>query len=125
MSENELTFPYVTKAQCERLDLLAEELCEVGQAIAKIKRHGFDSYNPYDPNVTSDKDGRMRPDNLDALQKEIGHVMNAVDLLVAFGDLVNLEITMGRIHKRAMFSKFLHHQPADALKNFVESGSRY
>lgn len=124
MNENEFV-PYLTKAQSERLDLLAEELCEAGQAIAKIKRHGYNSYNPYDPNVTSDKDGRMRPDNLDDLQKEIGHVFNAVDLLIAFGDIVNLEITVGRNHKRGMFAQFLHHQPAAALKYFVENGPRY
>jgi NTP pyrophosphatase (non-canonical NTP hydrolase) len=39
-------FNQLTAAEAERLDMLQEEAAEVIRAVAKIKRHGWASYNP-------------------------------------------------------------------------------
>jgi hypothetical protein len=53
----------LTPAQLERLAFLSEELGEAQQAIGKIVRHGYDSYNPL---VLTNSNNR------EDLEKEIG-----------------------------------------------------
>lgn len=73
-------FNDLTAAQDERLALLSEELAEAIQAIGKIQRHGYSSYNPTLP---PDK----QTDNRSLLEKELGHVWHAVNRMTLAGDL--------------------------------------
>jgi NTP pyrophosphatase (non-canonical NTP hydrolase) len=59
--------------EVELLTLVAEEAAEVQQAICKIIRHGWHSSNPLVPNSLS---------NVQHLQKEIGQLRFAIDLLI-------------------------------------------
>lgn len=68
----------LSAAEAERLALLVEECGEVIQAVGKILRHGYATVNPTIPG------GRT---NLEQLQVELGDWVNAVDLMVAAGDL--------------------------------------
>ena len=72
-------------AQEERLHLLAEELCEAGAEIGKILRHGYNSSHPVTCKV-----------NKDMLEKELGHVVNAIALLGLAGDIniINIEVKL-------------------------------
>jgi hypothetical protein len=46
----------LTPAQAERLEMLAEEACEVAQTCMKILRHGYASYHPNDKEQTPNRD---------------------------------------------------------------------
>ena len=43
----------LTPAQAERLAMLAEECAEVIQIVGKILRHGYDSFDPANPEVSN------------------------------------------------------------------------
>lgn len=94
-------FNKLTPAQDERLAILAEECAEVIQIIAKIQRHGYDSYNPFDENKTT---------NLELLCKEIGHVKNAILMLTSKSDIPEIPIHMAMIEKAKNIKQYLHHQ---------------
>jgi hypothetical protein len=64
----------------ERLGLFTEEMGEAQLEIGKILRHGLDSFHPDEPGLS----------NAQRLELETGHVLAAIDLLVACGTL-NLE----------------------------------
>lgn len=64
--------PQFTAQQYERMGILCEELGEALQALGKAQRHGFYSSNPYKP-----EDG----DNMEQLERELGHVIAAMGLL--------------------------------------------
>jgi NTP pyrophosphatase (non-canonical NTP hydrolase) len=66
--------PDLTAAEYEALALLCEECCEVGQAVAKAQRHGFDSID------TDEPEG---PTNLERVADELGDVLAAMDILCA------------------------------------------
>jgi NTP pyrophosphatase (non-canonical NTP hydrolase) len=68
----------LTPAQIERLAWLNEELHEVGQAIGKIMRHGYFSWDPTNPGVS---------DNKTDLEREIRDVIKAISLLAQKGDI--------------------------------------
>lgn len=61
----------LTDAQEERLFMLAEELCEAGQAIGKTLRHGYDSTHP--------EGGET---NREWLERELGDVAAVIKKLV-------------------------------------------
>ena len=46
-------FPLPTKAEAERLAMLAEECGEIIQVVGKILRNGYDSYHPDRPEITN------------------------------------------------------------------------
>ena len=71
-------FNKLTPAQDERLSYLAEECAEVIQVVMKIKRHGFDSYNPFD---------NLRPTNRRLLKRELSQVQAAMNELIRMGDI--------------------------------------
>jgi NTP pyrophosphatase (non-canonical NTP hydrolase) len=48
-------FNKLTPAESERLAMLAEEAGEIVQMVGKILRHGYESYHPDDPNMTSNR----------------------------------------------------------------------
>jgi NTP pyrophosphatase (non-canonical NTP hydrolase) len=92
-------FNQLTDGQAERLALLLEELGEAQQAIGKILRHGYESYHP---------DGGES--NRENLQKELGDVLGAIELMTARGDLVYKTIHHYRTVKLANVKQWLHHQ---------------
>lgn len=91
----------LTDAQIERLAILVEECGEVQQIIGKIIRHGYESYNPFDPQKTTNK--RL-------LQKEVGDLLLAVELLTRSNDLDVTQIAWSNIDKREKIKPYLHHQ---------------
>jgi len=94
-----MPFNQLTPAKAERLTLLAEECAEVIQAITKILRHGYDSYNPCESAGLS---------NRQHLEREIGHVDAAFNLM-------GHDISTNAVHKYSIkkskeVKKYLHHQ---------------
>jgi NTP pyrophosphatase (non-canonical NTP hydrolase) len=93
-------FNNLTPVQLERLALLSEELGEAQQAIGKILRHGYTSHHPDLPNRS----------NLEDLEKELGHIMNAQKLMVDAGDISLSVINHYQGKKESEIHKYLHHQ---------------
>lgn len=92
-------FNKLTAAQDERLAILSEECAEVIQIINKIQRHGYNSYHPRDPHTT----------NRQLLEKEIGHVRHAVELMINI-DICNDFIEVNKVKKGENIGQYLHHQ---------------
>lgn len=84
----------------EAIVLMAEECAEVVQAITKTLRHGFSSWNPFDPD---------RVPNRCLIAKEIGDVLAALDILVQEGVVAREEVELSRKDKLAKVGKYLHH----------------
>lgn len=96
--------PALTAAEIERLALLAEECGEVAQAVGKILRHGWESQSPF---------RGLR--NRVGLERELGHVRAAMELMHAAGDVHMGKICSWREKKKATVGRWLHHQtPGDA-----------
>lgn len=95
-------FPNLSPAELERLAILAEECAEVIQVIGKIQRHGFESYNPFDPKRTT---------NRALLETELGHVMYATRLMGSqgAGDVSTSGIIQESEKKAVSIKKYLHH----------------
>ena len=91
----------LTPAESERLALLAEELSEAVQAVCKVLRHGYESFNPFDPD---------RVTNRRSLEIELGHVRHAMIRLCEAGDLEKRAIHDSADAKRASVAQWLHHQ---------------
>ena len=98
-----MMFNKLTDAETERLDLLTEELGEVLQAIGKIKRHGYSSYNPRLPDTGS---------NRDQLEKELGDVLYIIYLMANNGDITDDSINIRARDKSLCIGKYLHHNEA-------------
>lgn len=94
-------FNRLSEAEAERLALLSEECGEVVQIVGKILRHGYESHNPFDPQKRS---------NRSLLEKEIGDVCAAMEILDSAGDIREPEIGRHAIEKIASVKKYLHHQ---------------
>lgn len=84
----------------ERLEILAEENGEVVQATMKVLRHGFLSWNPY-----REQDGSNRTQ----LEREIGHVIAAVELLREATDINWQRIDEHVKAKLISVKQWLHH----------------
>ncbi len=95
MSENH--FNDLTPAELERLAILSEELGESQQAIGKILRHGYDSC--YGTGLTNRQD----------LEREIGHVENAIQMLCGSSDLNIMNVQLSKDHKAVTIAEWLHH----------------
>lgn len=93
-------FNELTAAEAERLALLAEECGELVQAIGKVLRHGYDSYNPTEKNGIRN---RM------AVERECGDVRHAMIRLCWAGDLSKAEIHRRSDEKAVKVEKYLHH----------------
>lgn len=91
-------FNKLTPAQAELLALLAEEAGEVVQAIGKILRHGYNSYHP--------EGGES---NRQALQRELGDVQAAINLLIDNDDLKIEPIRKHCVNKLNKVTQYLHH----------------
>ena len=84
----------------ERLALLLEECGEVQQIIGKILRHGYDSHHPENNLVNN----RM------LLEKELGDLQFAINLMVKKKDVDDVEMVE---HTQEAWTKkkpYLHHQ---------------
>ena len=91
----------LNQSELERLALLSEELGETQQAIGKILRHGYQSYNPY---------SAVRTTNRTDLEKELGDVLFAVDLMVGNKDIAEQNIIIAKNQKAKKVFQFLHYQ---------------
>lgn len=90
-----------TKAEDELLTILTEECAEVIQAIAKIKRHGWDSYNP---------DVLASPDNRDHFEKEVSHVLVLIGTLMDNGVISEIHMKENSDEKVEQLKKYTHFQ---------------
>jgi NTP pyrophosphatase (non-canonical NTP hydrolase) len=93
-------FNKLTPAEAERLALLAEECGEVLHAIGKVLRHGYESRHPLD--------GADGETNRHALQRELGDLHFAMDLLVHH-DLNAGAVLRAEQSKRERVGVYLHH----------------
>lgn len=96
----EKPFNDLSPAQAERLALLVEECGEVQQAVGKILRHGYASYDP------TKKNG---PNNREALEHEVGDLLAALRLLWA-RDLSYSKSDARADVKAGKVKNWLHHQ---------------
>jgi NTP pyrophosphatase (non-canonical NTP hydrolase) len=97
----------LSPAQLERFAILSEELAEAQQVIGKIIRHGLFSRHP-DENMNA-------LDNQDMLEKELGDVYFAIDMLARNKDLDNIEILEWKALKAEKIKPYLHHQKVVTL----------
>lgn len=103
MTYVDMAYNGLTKGEAERLAWLAEEAGEVVQAVTKILRHGYDSYNP---------DDRDAGDNRKQLAREILDFCKVVNLMDKklefriFGTGWSHKISTDEIAS----SKYTHHQ---------------
>lgn len=96
-----MAFNQLTVAEAERLALLGEELGEAQQAVGKILRHGYASYNP---------DDESGPSNRQALEMELGDIQAAVTLMTRGHDVLFENIELYKDKKLPKMGKYLHHQ---------------
>lgn len=90
----------LTPFELELLALLSEELGEVQQIIGKIIRHGLHSSNPLIEGAEA---------NQQLLERELGDVGAAVELLMNQGVIDPSRIEVQIDSKLARISKWLHH----------------
>lgn len=93
-------FNGLSPAEAERLALLLEEMGEAQQIIGKILRHGYHSTHP---------DGG--PWNRSLLERELGDVLAALDLMARQSDIDPLKLDVYRKQKLDRVGRYLHHQP--------------
>lgn len=99
-------FNQLNEAQAERLAILQEENAEVIVMASKTERHGYESTHP-DYNMVSNREN---------LEKEIGHVLAVIDMMLFAGDISREKIEIARQAKKQKMMQFLHHQgPYDAF----------
>jgi NTP pyrophosphatase (non-canonical NTP hydrolase) len=91
----------LTDAERERLAILSEELGEAQQAIGKILRHGYESYNPIvDTGMVNRRE----------LERELGDVAFAIEMLADAGDIGGKGILLRKAAKRVSIKQWLHFQ---------------
>jgi hypothetical protein len=89
----------LTRGDIELLSLLCEELAESTQAACKILRHGrMGSWND------------REYDNVRDLEKELGHVKAAIDLLDGRSIINGINVILARDRKLKTIGEFLHFQ---------------
>lgn len=93
------SFNKLSAAQIERLAILAEECGETVQAAMKIIRRGYDRKHPRKPG----------PTNRGHLEEEIGNVLNAIEMMVAAGDVRSKKIKESLESKRERVKKYFYH----------------
>lgn len=99
----------LTPERVERLALLMEECAEVQQSVGKILRHGYESSNPTLPEAE-------RVSNQQLLEKELGHLRLAVDLMCGTGDIDAMAISKAVEVKRTTIMRWLHHNVVGEAK---------
>jgi phosphoribosyl-ATP pyrophosphohydrolase len=86
--------------ELERLAILAEEAAEVQQIAMKIIRHGYESVNPNDEEITS---------NRELLENELGDLTFAMGLMMANDDIDQKAIQKAKWAKKKRIAQYLHH----------------
>jgi hypothetical protein len=81
----------------ERIVILMEEMGEAQQIIGKILRHGMYS-------------GYVGPTNRELLEKEVGHVLHALDMLEAAQDISPVEVQQHKRERAENIKPYLHYQ---------------
>uniref|UniRef100_A0A6M3LJD3 Putative nucleotide pyrophosphohydrolase domain-containing protein n=1 Tax=viral metagenome TaxID=1070528 RepID=A0A6M3LJD3_9ZZZZ len=95
-------------SEAERLFLLIEEAGEVQHIVGKILRRGYQSYHPEDPDYSNRK----------LLEKELGDLLFAIDLMIRCHDVDEQSIEHSKRLKSETVQQYLHHQSRDADGNF-------
>ncbi len=90
----------LSHAELERLGILVEELGESIQVIGKILRHGLNAFNPLIKNA---------PTNRSDLEKELGDVKNAINMLVEEEMVSQAAIDARADYKSATIDMWLHY----------------
>jgi hypothetical protein len=94
----------LSDAQLERLAILAEEMGEAQQAIGKILRHGYESYNPVvDTGMTNRRE----------LEREIAGVWVALEMIMDAGDVSRSGVIDRANVKKQSIKRWLHHQKSN------------
>jgi NTP pyrophosphatase (non-canonical NTP hydrolase) len=88
----------LTQAENERIALLLEECGEVIQICGKILRHGYESYHPDSPDIS----------NRTLLEKELGDVTAAIELMISSKDIDKTRLKSNRLKKLVDVEKWLH-----------------
>jgi NTP pyrophosphatase (non-canonical NTP hydrolase) len=94
-------FNRLTEAEQERLAILIEECAEVSHVACKILRHGYESTNPSVGNLAT---------NREALQRELGDLLHAVDFMEHKRDVNPEAVDDYRMLKSKLIARYLHHQ---------------
>lgn len=81
-------FANLSAAQRERLEMLAEEAAEIVQAVTKILRHGYESYDPTAPE---------KGNNADMLRKELDELRTIEHIMVHENDISPVTHVTGRL----------------------------
>ena len=102
-------FNKLSPAEAERLALLIEECAELQQAACKILRHGYGSKDPTDA---------WHRGNKSDLEKEMGDVQAAMDIMLYNADVDGPCVTSHRYKKLRTVGRWLHHN-----ENGVEVGA--
>lgn len=89
----------VTNAEIERLAWLAESCGATVHAIAKVMRHGFENASPYGG-----------PINQVALERELGDVRAAMQMMETAGDVRGGDIKHWQHKKAISVHKWMHNQ---------------
>jgi hypothetical protein len=97
----------LTDAETERLAILLEELGEAQQAVGKILRHGYESYDPA-REEEMDIEGQNRRD----LEKELGDIRYITALMYQRHDIREMAVMNRAVEKAAKIRPYLHHQMA-------------
>ncbi|MGZ8882451.1 MAG: hypothetical protein ACXW1B_03110 [Nitrososphaeraceae archaeon] len=92
--------PNLSPAEIERLAILAEEMGESIQAVGKILRHGYESYNP---DVVDGYSNRAE------LERELGNVSYAIGNMATNRDVNMVNISISIENKNNSIKKYLHH----------------
>jgi len=95
----EAGIPGLTRADIERLAVLAEECGEVAKAVSKVLRHGYKGASPFGG-----------PNHKVTLEREMGNVRAAIDMMITAGDVRGGDVQHWRCSKRANGWKYMHHQ---------------
>jgi len=90
-----------TDAEVERLDILIEECAEVIIAVSAIKRFGYESKNPELLAIACT--------NREVLTREMGDVMNAMNLVMDNGDVDPMAVIDRSAKKAVNIKKWLKH----------------
>ena len=105
-----MAFNGLTAAEAERLAILAEECAEVIQAVGKILRHGYHSFNPDLLTEAMDDAGELPPTNKMNLETELGDVVFCINMLKDSGDVSRGKIETRAEVKAEKIKEYLHHQ---------------
>lgn len=104
----------LTPAELERLAYLMEQIGKAGQAIGKVLRHGYESYDPKKVrDLLPPEPGLGRvitgiESNRSVLEIELGNVLRAVTRMSEDGDLRDWRVK--QFARRQFPTKYMYHQ---------------